>query len=47
VTWEEVERGVRLEDFTLRNVLRRLMKIGDLWKPLLADKGRVDLQRVL
>jgi bifunctional non-homologous end joining protein LigD len=47
VTWEEVERGVRLEDFTLRNVPRRLMKIGDLWKPLLADKGRVDLQRVL
>jgi bifunctional non-homologous end joining protein LigD len=47
VTWEEVERGVRLEDFTLRNVPQRLTKIGDLWKPLLSDKGRVDLNRVL
>lgn len=47
VTWEEVERGVRLEDFTMLNVPKRLTKIGDLWKPLLADKGRVDLNRLL
>jgi bifunctional non-homologous end joining protein LigD len=47
VTWEEVERGVRLEDFTMRNVPKRLSRLGDLWKPLLLQKGRVDLQRLL
>jgi bifunctional non-homologous end joining protein LigD len=47
VTWQEVERGVRIEDFTLRNVPRRLAKIGDLWKPLLSEQDRADLKRVL
>jgi bifunctional non-homologous end joining protein LigD len=47
ITWEEVERGVRLEDFTMLNVPRRLAKIGDLWKPLLAERGRVDLKPFL
>jgi bifunctional non-homologous end joining protein LigD len=47
VTWEEVERGVRLEDFTMRNVPARLDKLGDLWKPLLAERGRVDLKSLL
>src|SRR6058998_3877285 len=35
VTWKEVERGVRLEDFTVRNVPARVRRVGDLWKPLL------------
>ena len=43
VTWNEVERGVRIEDFTLRNVPARIAKVGDLWKPLLAARGRFDL----
>jgi bifunctional non-homologous end joining protein LigD len=43
VTWEEVERGVRIEDFTVRNVPARVAKLGDLWKPLLAARGRFDL----
>ncbi len=47
VTWEEVERGVRIEDFTMKNVPARLKKIGDLWKPLLAEGGRVDLKPFL
>ena len=47
VTWEEVERGVRIEDFTLKNVPKRLSRLGDLWTPLLLQKGRVDLQRLL
>jgi bifunctional non-homologous end joining protein LigD len=45
VTWSEVERGVRIEDFTLMNAPARLSKTGDLWKPLLAPRGRVDLRR--
>jgi len=47
VTWAEVERGVRIEDFTVKNVPSRLTKIGDLWKALLAEKGRVNLKSFL
>jgi bifunctional non-homologous end joining protein LigD len=47
VTWDEVARGVRTEDFTMRNVPGRVAERGDLWKPLLAARGRVDLERFL
>ena len=47
VTWEEVERGVALEDFTLKNVPARVAELGDLWKPLLATRGRFDLEPYL
>lgn len=47
VTWEEVESGVKMEDFTMKNVPARLTKIGDLWKPLLAASGRTKLERFL
>jgi bifunctional non-homologous end joining protein LigD len=47
VTWGEVEHGVRIEDFTVKNVLARLRKIGDLWKPLLEEKNRADLKAFL
>jgi bifunctional non-homologous end joining protein LigD len=43
VSWKEVERGVRIEDFTVKNVPKRVAKLGDLWKPLLAVRGRFDL----
>src|SRR5882757_9803061 len=33
VTWKEIDRGVRLEDFTLENVPARVARLGDLWKP--------------
>jgi len=45
VTWKEIAKGVRIEDFTLRNVPARIAKVGDLWKPLLAARGRVDLSQ--
>src|ERR1700678_2983919 len=47
VTWEELERGVKMEDFTIKTVPRRLEKIGDLWNPLLAQRGRTDLAKLL
>jgi bifunctional non-homologous end joining protein LigD len=47
VTWKELERGLRVEDFTMKNVPARLRKIGDLWKPLLEEKNRVDLKSFL
>lgn len=43
VTWDEVEKGVRIEDFTISNVPARIETRGDLWKPLLHKKGRFDL----
>jgi bifunctional non-homologous end joining protein LigD len=46
VTWEEVERGVRTEDFRLDNVPARLARMGDLYAPLLARTGRFRLERV-
>jgi len=47
VTWKEVQNGIRIEDFTVMNVPKRVAKIGDLWKPLLATRGRFDLRQYL
>jgi bifunctional non-homologous end joining protein LigD len=47
LTWQEVERGVRMEDFTMNTVPLRLKKIGDLWKPLLSQTGRTRLEPFL
>jgi bifunctional non-homologous end joining protein LigD len=44
VSWEEVERGIKMEDFTIKNVPERLRKLGDLWRPLLAKSDRVRLE---
>jgi bifunctional non-homologous end joining protein LigD len=43
LTWDEVGRGIRIEDFRLDNVRDRIAERGDLWKPLLAPRGRADL----
>jgi len=47
VTWQEVEKGIRMEDFTMRTVPARLKKVGDLWKPVLDRGKRVDLGKLL
>ncbi len=47
VTWAEIDKGIAIEDFRVDNVRRRIAKLGDLWKPLLATRGRVDLGRLL
>jgi bifunctional non-homologous end joining protein LigD len=47
LTWAEVERGVRIEDFTVVTVPKRVAKVGDLWKPLLQKRGRVNLAAFL
>jgi bifunctional non-homologous end joining protein LigD len=47
VTWKELERGVRIEDFTMKNVPARLRKLGDMWKPLLEKRGRFKLEAYL
>jgi bifunctional non-homologous end joining protein LigD len=43
VEWEEIERGVRIEDFRIDNVPARIARVGDLWKPMLAARGRCRL----
>ena len=47
VTWKEVDAGIRIEEFRIDNVRQRFDRVGDLWKPLLQSKGRVDLRRYL
>jgi bifunctional non-homologous end joining protein LigD len=47
VTWDEVSRGVEIEDFRIDNVRQRLARVGDLWKPLLSARGRTDLETLL
>ena len=47
VTWEEIERGVEIEEFTMKTVPKRLAKVGDLWKPLTSERGRTDLENFL
>src|SRR5262249_13208539 len=45
VTWPEVARGIRTEDFRLDNVPQRLHQLGDLWKPQLQQRVAFDLRR--
>jgi bifunctional non-homologous end joining protein LigD len=47
VTWSEIGRGIRLEDFRVENVPARIARRGDLWQPLLAKKGRFRLEKLL
>jgi bifunctional non-homologous end joining protein LigD len=43
LAWDEVAGGARIEDFRLDNVRERIARLGDLWKPLIAARGRTDL----
>ncbi len=45
LTWKEIDKGVRIEDFRIDNVRARFKKTGDLFKPLLLKSKRVDLGR--
>jgi bifunctional non-homologous end joining protein LigD len=47
VTWEEVSEGFEIGDFTMDNVPARVRKLGDLWAPLLAARGRFPLAKLL
>jgi bifunctional non-homologous end joining protein LigD len=47
VTWKEVQEGFQISDFNLRNQPARLAETGDLFQPLLIEKGRVKLENFL
>ena len=46
LTWDEVEAGVKPQDFTMRNIADRLEAAGDLWAALRKSKG-ADLRAVM
>jgi len=46
VTWKDVERGIKIEDFRMDNVPERVRRLGDLWKPLRLKSGRFRLERL-
>jgi bifunctional non-homologous end joining protein LigD len=46
LTWDEVDAGVRPQDFTVQNIADRLESVGDLWAPLRKAKG-ADLRAVM
>jgi bifunctional non-homologous end joining protein LigD len=47
VTWEEIEKGFRMQDFRMDTVPERVRSLGDLWKPVAEARGRVDLEKLL
>jgi bifunctional non-homologous end joining protein LigD len=47
VTWKEIEKGIEIQDFRLDNMRARIKKVGDLWEPVSAPKGRFRLEPLL
>ena len=45
VEWSEIAGGIETEAFDMTNAHERLDEVGDLWAPMLARSGRVDLWR--
>ncbi|HEX7793237.1 MAG TPA: DNA ligase D [Vicinamibacterales bacterium] len=45
LSWKEIDKGVRREDFTIQTVPARLTQMGDLWAGLAKSRG-ADLSRV-
>jgi bifunctional non-homologous end joining protein LigD len=47
VTWAEVKKGFRLEDFRMDNMPERVRRRGDLWRSLFSEEGRFALAPLL
>jgi bifunctional non-homologous end joining protein LigD len=47
VSWDEIAAGIEIDDFRLETIRERLARVGDLWAPMQATSGRVDLRRFL
>lgn len=47
VKWSELEKGIKIEQFRMDNVPARIKRLGDLWKPLLSNRGRFRLEDYL
>lgn len=42
--WEEVKKGLKMKDFTLKNAMARIKREGDIFQPVL--KKGVDLKKI-
>ena len=47
VTWREVEKGFRIDDYRMDNVPARVARRGDLWEPVLAPDAPFSLEKYL
>jgi bifunctional non-homologous end joining protein LigD len=47
VGWDEIERGIKIDDFRIDNVPGRVRRTGDLFHPLLLVRRRVRLEHFL
>jgi bifunctional non-homologous end joining protein LigD len=47
LSWDELEGGASIADFTLKNVPDRIARLGDLWSGLNLARPRVKLERLL
>jgi bifunctional non-homologous end joining protein LigD len=47
VGWDEIERGLKIEDFRIDNVPERVRRSGDLFHPLLLIRRRVRWEQFL
>jgi bifunctional non-homologous end joining protein LigD len=47
VTWDELKKGVAIEDFRLDNMPERVRSVGDLFEPVAAKTGRLRLEKFL
>jgi DNA ligase D-like protein (predicted polymerase)/DNA ligase D-like protein (predicted 3'-phosphoesterase) len=45
--WSEVKAGLKPEDFTIKNILKRLKRVGDLWAPLLTESENIPKAHLL
>ncbi len=46
ITWDELKKGVKPEDFNLKNIISRLNKKGDLFDVFLLNKERQNLDYI-
>jgi bifunctional non-homologous end joining protein LigD len=47
LTWEELAGGATTDDFRIDNVPARIARVGDLWAPHDAKRGRFDLGKLV
>lgn len=44
VTWEEVAKDIKIDDFRIDNMTARIHAVGDLYQPMLLPRGRFHLE---
>jgi bifunctional non-homologous end joining protein LigD len=46
VTWDEIKQSIRIDDFRMDNVRERVAAAGDLWKPMLLKRDRIEFSKI-